>query len=127
MLGYIWWDQETDGEYMYPKVQKDPTDEDQIHSALKNPEGAAARGLWGDLKFLEKVSELNPKLKDTQFADYHGHGWVFRAVFKKDRHGDLLDAGGKIIPSDDPDKFAKAVHLKTSIWRMACSAWIAIF
>jgi hypothetical protein len=51
------------------------------------------------------------RLKDTQFADYHGHGWVFRAVFKKDRHGDLLDAGGKIIPPDDPQKFAKAVHL----------------
>jgi len=110
-LGYTWWDQETDGEYMYPKVQHDPTDEEQIHSALKNPEGAAAKGLWGDLNFLEKVSELNPKLKDTQFADYHGHGWVFKAVFKKDRHGDLLDADGKIIASDDPEKFAKAVHL----------------
>jgi len=111
-LGYTWWDQETDGEFMYPKTQKDPTDEEQIHSALKNPEAAAARGLWGDLNFLEKVSELNPKLKDTQFADYHGHGWVFRAVFKKDRHGDLLDASGNIIAPDDPDKFAKAVHLK---------------
>jgi hypothetical protein len=110
-LGYTWWDQETDGELMYPKTQKDPSDEEQIQSAQKNPEGAAARGLWGDLNFLEKVSELNPKLKDTQFADYHGHGWVFRAVFKKDRHGDLLDAEGKIIPPDDPDKFAKAVHL----------------
>jgi hypothetical protein len=111
-LGYTWWDQETDGEYMYPKTQKDPTDVEQIQSALKNPEAAAAKGLWGDLKFLEKVSELNPKLKDTQFADYHGHGWVFRAVFKKDRHGDLLDDSGKKIAADDPDKFAKAVHLK---------------
>jgi hypothetical protein len=111
-LGYTWWDQETDGEAMYPKIQKDPTDEEQIQSAQKNPEAAAARGLWGDLKFLEKVSELNPKLKETQFADYHGHGWVFRAVFKKDRHGDMLDADNKIIPTDDPDKFAKAVHLK---------------
>jgi hypothetical protein len=111
-LGYTWWDQETDGEVMYPKTQKDPTDEEQIQSAQKNPEAAAARGLWGDLKFLEKVSELNPKLKETQFADYHGHGWVFRAVFKKDRHGDLLDADDKIIPQDDPDKFAKTVHLK---------------
>ncbi|HEX4138964.1 MAG TPA: hypothetical protein VHY09_01350 [Candidatus Methylacidiphilales bacterium] len=111
-LGYTWWDQETDGEYMYPKIQHDPTDEEAIRSWLKNPEGAVARGLWGDLDFLEKVSELNPKLKDTQFADYHGHGWNFRAVFKKDRHGDLLDANNKIIAADDPDKFGKAVHLK---------------
>jgi hypothetical protein len=109
--GYTWWDQETDGEFLYPKVQKDPTDEEQIHSALKDPEADVARGLWGDLNFLEKVSELNPKLKDTQFADYHGHGWIFRAIFKKDRHGDLLDTDGKIIPASDPDKFAKAVHL----------------
>ena len=91
-LGYIWWDQETDGEYMYPKVQHDPTDEEHDPLRDEKSRGAAARGLWGDLNFLEKVSELNPKLKNTQFADYHGHGWVFRAVFKKDRHGDLLDA-----------------------------------
>ena len=32
--------------------------------------------------------------KDTQFADYHGHGWNFRAVFKRDREGNLLDADG---------------------------------
>jgi hypothetical protein len=111
-LGYTWWDQETDGEVMYPKTQKDPTDEEAIHSYLKNPEAAAARGKWGDLDFLEKVSTLNPQLRDTQFADYHGHGWVFRAVFKKDRHGDLLDEKNKIIPPDATDKFARAVHLK---------------
>ena len=110
-LGYTWWDQETDGEFMYPKVQHDPTDEEQVQSFRKDPEGDVARGLWGNLNFLEKVSELNPKLKDTQFADYHGHGWIFRAIFKKDRHGDLLDAAGKVIPPDDPDKFGKAVHL----------------
>ena len=56
-------------------------------ASQNNPEAAAARGLWGDLDFLEKVAELNPKLKHTQFADYHGHGWIFRAVFKKDRQG----------------------------------------
>jgi hypothetical protein len=109
-LGYTWWDQETDGEYMYPKVQHDPTDQEKVDAFIKDPEGDVSRGLWGDLNFLEKVSELNPKLKDTQFADYHGHGWVFRAIFKKDRHGDL-DASDKIIPADDPNKFGKAVHL----------------
>jgi hypothetical protein len=111
-LGYTWWDQETDGEFMYPKKQHDPTDEELVRSVRNNPEAAAARGLWGDLEFLEKVAELNPKLKHTQFADYHGHGWIFRAVFKKDRKGNLLDADDQIIPSDDPQKFARAVHLK---------------
>jgi hypothetical protein len=111
-LGYIWWDQETDGELMYPKKQKNPTDAEMVLATQTNPEAAAARGLWGDLDFLQRVAELNPQLKHTQFADYHGHGWIFRAVFKKDRVGNLLDINDKIIPDNDPQKFCKAVHLK---------------
>lgn len=111
-LGYIWWDQESDAEFMYPKKQHNPTDEEMVKSLRKNPEAAAARGLWGDVNFLEKTAELNPKLKETQFADYHGHGWVFRAVFKKDREGNLLDLKDDKISHDDKDKFKKAVHLK---------------
>jgi hypothetical protein len=111
-LGYTWWDQESDGEFMYPKKQKNPTDAEFAASLRKNPEAAAAKGLWGDLDFLEKVAELNPKLKNTQFADYHGHGWIFRAVFKKDRKGNLLTLDDEIIPSDATNKFARAVHLK---------------
>ena len=111
-LGYTWWDQETDGEFMYPKEQRNPTDDELVIETQSNPEAAAAKGLWGDKDFLDKVSELNPKLKHTQFADYHGHGWVFRAVFKHDRKGNLLDLRDNKIPHDDPQKFAKAVHLK---------------
>jgi hypothetical protein len=111
-LGYTWWDQETDGEFMYPKEQHDPTDSELVRSTMENPEAAAARGLWGDKTFLDEVAELNPQLKHTQFADYHGHGWVFRAIFKHDRKGNLLDLDDNKIDNDDPRKFAKAVHLK---------------
>ncbi len=111
-LGYTWWDQESDAEFMYPKKQKNPTDEEMAESLRRNPEAAAARGLWGNVNFLEKSAELNPKLKDTQFADYHGHGWMFRAVFKKDREGNLLTLEGDKIDHADKDKFKKAVHLK---------------
>jgi hypothetical protein len=111
-LGYIWWDQESDGELMYPKRQKNPTEDEKIETSRHSPEAAAARGLWGDRDFLEKVSELNPQMQHTQFADYHGHGWVFRAVFKKDRKGNLVDLDDKVIPHDDAHKWAKAVHLK---------------
>lgn len=111
-LGYIWWDQESDAEFMYPKKQKYPTDEEMAESLRRNPEAAAARGLWGDVNFLEKSAELNPQLKETQFADYHGHGWMFRAVFKKDREGNLLTLKGEKIDYSDKDKFKKAVHLK---------------
>lgn len=111
-LGYTWWDQESDAEFMYPKVQKNPTEHEIAAALVHNPEAAPVRGLWSDPEFLEKVAELNPKLKQTQFADYHGHGWIFRAVFKKDREGNLLTLDDKIIDHTDPAKFAKAVHLK---------------
>ena len=51
--------------------------------------------------------DLNADLKDTQFADYHGHGWNFRAILKRDRKGNLLDADGKIVANDDPEKWRK--------------------
>ncbi len=90
-LGYMWWDNETDGELMYPTKQKHLTAEDYIRATESNPNEAAARGHWSDPEFLANVSDLNPHLRHTQFADFHGHGWVFRAVFKKDRKGNLLD------------------------------------
>ena len=83
-LGYMWWDEETDGQFMYPRQQKDPTSEESVRAAMNNPDEASARGLWSDPKFLEHwPTELNPYLKHTQFADFHGHGWVYKAVFKK--------------------------------------------
>ena len=112
--GAIMWDYESDAPAMWPKKQKYPTDEEARRILDRNPEEAAIRGNWGDLSFLKDVAKLNPKLKDTQFADYHGHGWNFREVFKRDRHGELLDKDGKPVADDDPDKFHKAVHL-TSI------------
>ncbi|HTH49257.1 MAG TPA: hypothetical protein VMB21_17205, partial [Candidatus Limnocylindria bacterium] len=111
-LGYTWWDQETDGEFMYPAKQKNPTEEEIFASNRQNPEGAAVRGLWSDSDFLDKVAELNPQLKNTQFADYHGHGWIFRAVFKRDKKGELLDLQDNVIPHDDDHKWEKAIHLK---------------
>ena len=113
-LGYTMWDYESDAPSMWPREQRNPTAA-QIRAVNdRNPEGAAPRGLWADPSFLSRVSELNPTLKDTQFADYHGHGWNFRAVYKRDRHGALLDAAGNTVGDDDPRKFDKAVHL-TSI------------
>jgi hypothetical protein len=112
--GYIMWDYESDAPFMWPEKQRYPTSAEIRKILDRNPEEAAIRGKWGDPEFLKEVSSLNPKLKDTQFADYHGHGWNFRAVFKRDRHGTLLDAAGKAVADDDPDKFKKAVHL-TSI------------
>lgn len=112
-FGMTWWDNESDGDKMYPAQQRRLTEEQRYQSFLRNPEGAAARGLWSDEKFLDNLGspEFNAKLKTTQFADFHGHGWVFRSVFKHDRKGNWLDKDGNQIPFDDPQRFSKAVHL----------------
>jgi len=103
--GYQMWSYETDGEALWPKETKKLSDDDWFERLDRNPEGAAQRGNWGDRDFLANASDLNPTLKHTQLADYHGHGWMFRAVFKTDRKGNLLDKDGNIVDYDDPTKF----------------------
>ncbi|HET8797970.1 MAG TPA: hypothetical protein VFO89_09785, partial [Thermoanaerobaculia bacterium] len=111
-LGFIMWDYESDAALLFPKEQKNPTEAEKRASLAHNPEGAAPRGLWSDPDFLETVSTLNPQAKHTQFADYHGHGWNFMAVFKRDRKGNLLDANDRVVSFEDPERFKKAVHLR---------------
>jgi hypothetical protein len=127
-LGYTMWDYESDAPSMWPgphnttpkppgmseeeyqkrfKQQRYPTAEEVREVLNRNPEGAAPKGLWADLDFLRNVYDLNSQLKDTQFADYHGHGWNFRAIFKRDREGNLLDKDGNIVDNDDPEKFRR--------------------
>jgi hypothetical protein len=127
-LGYQWWDNETDGEFMYPKHQRYPTSDEELAVHAKNPEGAAVRGLWSNLypgveshaglragpEFLEELTSLNPRLKHTQFADFHGHGWIFRAVYKQDQKGTLLDSGGKPVSQVTTQKLEAGTKY---VWR----------
>ena len=112
-FGLTWWDNEIEGDKMYPKQQHNPTEEQRYESSLRNPEAAAARGLWGGDKFLDNTGSpaFNSGLKTTQFADFHGHGWIFRGVYNHDRKGNWLDKDGKPIAFDDPERFQKAVQL----------------
>jgi hypothetical protein len=100
-LGYTMWDYEADAPEMWPERQQYPSAARIREVQERNPEGAAPRGNWADVGFLKDVAKLNPQLHDTQFADYHGHGWNFRAVFKRDRQGTLLNAAGEPLPDDD--------------------------
>ena len=106
-LGYTMWDYESDAPHMWPEEQKYPTAA-EIRAVLdRNPEAAAPKGKWADIDFLRNVYDLNPELSDTQFADYHGHGWNFRAILKRDREGNLLDKDGDIVAHDDPEKWRR--------------------
>jgi len=113
--GTTWWDLETDGEHLYPKPgDKDfkppsPAEEQAILS--RNPEESSLRGKWRSVEFLRSLrDEVNPKLKHTQFADFTGHGWIFRDVFKKDRKGNFLDSEGNTVSDVSADKLKRAVE-----------------
>ncbi|MBV9088006.1 MAG: hypothetical protein JOY79_11010, partial [Acidobacteriaceae bacterium] len=112
--GYTWWDNEVDGENMYPKEQRRPNAKFEHEVQERNPERAATRGLWSDVEFIKQLGtpEFNSKLKNTEFADFHGHGWIFRRVFKHDRKGNLLDEQGKIIDPNDSEKLQKAIKMR---------------
>ena len=114
-LGQTWWDNESDGKHMYPADRQiDPSQAEEVRKLNKNPEGASLRGLWSDSVFLQQTGTdlFNSKLQSVQFADTHGHGWLFKKVYKKDRKGNLLDAENRVVAPNDPDKFRKAVHLQ---------------
>ena len=68
-----------------------------INSQFANPNESAAKNLLSDPEFLANLTDLNDRTKDTQFADFHGHGWAYRAVLKHDRKGNLLDHKGDIV------------------------------
>ncbi len=76
---------------------------------MSDPNDATAHGLWSDPEFLARVAELNPYLSQTQFADFHGHGWVYQSVFKKNREGHLLDHKGRVIENPTNAQLQMAV------------------
>ena len=110
-FGTIWWDNESDGEYFYPKKARHPSADEEAVDLMANPEAANVKGLWSDPKFLQASSELNPKLSRVQLADFHGHGWLFRYVWKHDSHGNLLDRHDHVI-ADNRYKWRRAVKLQ---------------
>ncbi len=114
-LGYTWWDQETEGRLMYPPLQKNPTAEEAVNALIANPEESAVRGNWSDPAFLNNLTALNPQMDKQQFADFHGHGWVFRAVFKRDRAGNLIDHDGRRLPKAKANDLMRAIQIPCQV------------
>jgi hypothetical protein len=88
-IGAVWWDRESDADFI-----KKYKGEDEY--------GPGQMSIW----------DHNSEAKNTQFEDYHAHGWNIMKIYKRDEKGLLLDAKNNIVPDSDPDKFKKAVHLK---------------
>jgi hypothetical protein len=118
-LGFMWWDEETDGELIYPREERHPTAEEYVQTQLRNPNESAARNNLADPEFVARLADLNSQTKHLQFADFHGHGWAFRSVFKRDRKGNLLDYRGRIIRDVTNDKLQAAMRPPSLVERKA--------
>ncbi|HEX8069760.1 MAG TPA: hypothetical protein VF546_07410 [Pyrinomonadaceae bacterium] len=124
--GMLWWDNETDGDKLYRPEQHNPSQDEEQYKYNRNPEGASPRGKWTEFKDKERLSpddflvtvgdpkgKLNAEeFKNTQLADYHGHGWLYRAVFKRDRLGNYTDAYGRPIKTMTAKKLNSALNYK---------------
>ncbi|HJU54305.1 MAG TPA: hypothetical protein VJ715_07035 [Pyrinomonadaceae bacterium] len=113
-LGMTWWDNESDGRVMYPEKQRNPSQTDEQKLLDRNPEAASLRGLWSDPEFLNRTGkqDFNRQLTRTQFADFHGHGWIFRAVFKRNRRGEFLDRDNKVLGDVSSQQLWDAVQFR---------------
>jgi hypothetical protein len=87
-IGAVWWDRESDADVVKKYNAEDEYGPGQSH-------------MW----------EHNAEAKNTQFEDYHAHGWNIMKIYKRDEKGLLRDSANNLIADNDPDKFKKAVHL----------------
>ncbi len=114
-FGYTWWDNEMDGEHMWPAKQRNPSAAEQNQIQTRNPERSAVRGLWSDPDFLEKTGtpEFN-RAAATHPVRRLPQPWL---DFPRGHSSTIAKAtcstqDDKKVSFDDPDKFGKAVHLK---------------
>ncbi len=110
-IGYMWWDEESDGELMYPAQQRYPSAEQAANIQFRNPNESAIRNNLADPEFVANLTDLNVATRHNQFADFHSHGWAFRAVFKRDRRGNLLDHNGDILVNATNEDMRKAIAI----------------
>ena len=99
--GLTWWDNETDGDKMYPATSRKLSTPQRVGDReAQSRRQRRPRAVVAIPTFLQRDRHRpssTTQLKQTQFADFHGHGWLFRAVFKRDRKGNLLDAPGNAV------------------------------
>jgi len=95
--GYMWWDYETDAEAIYSRYGAPRP------GGLIGPDYSEERH--------DLAPTVNPELKGNKFADFHNNTWMYTAVYKRDRKGNLIDQEGKIIDENDPNWHKMAVHL----------------
>ncbi len=106
--GYMWWDYESEADKIYPLTGKPGLN---ASVGYVSPYGPAVIGRDAKYDTHDVAEKLNPLMHGTKLADFHNAGWLMQAVYKRDHHGNLLDADDKLVDENDPDWHKKAVHL----------------
>jgi len=114
-IGYMWWDQETDGDLIYNSSGKPISAEDHVAAQMANPNLGAIKRYAPDSKNQADIASVNDKATRSQFADFHAHGWLFRAVFRKNSTGQLLDHQGRVIHQPTNDSMKAAIDFPNRV------------
>ena len=83
-----------------------------VESLDHNPEGAAVRGLWTNIEFLERISTLNPQAEEHAVRGLSRPRLELHGRVQARQEGQFPRLDDRIVAPDDPDKFKKAVHLR---------------
>ena len=107
--GYTWWENETDGEHMYPPeplkpIRRRAAGDPRAQSRAVGAQGHVGRSRSSSGRSARPSSTASSQ--HTQFADFHGHGWVYRAVYKRDRQRQPARHGRQ----DRPARGSRAVR-----------------
>ena len=114
-IGYMWWDQETDGDLIYDASGRPISAEAHVASQMANPNLGAIKRYTPDPDHEAGIASVNDSATRSQFADFHGHGWLFRAVFRKDSTGTLLDHRGRKITQPTNAKLKAAIEFPNRV------------
>ena len=124
-FGYTWWDNEADGDTMYPKEQRHPTEGQRDEISQRNPEGAAIRGLWSDPNFLARdgQSGVQRQAQERPVRRLSQSRLGLSRRLRARPPGQLLDAKQqdrsiRPIPKNSP----RPSTLRTFISKKACTA-----
>jgi hypothetical protein len=114
-IGYMWWDEDSEADKVYPAKQVNPSPEQMIRTLNRNPNEIAAKSNLRDFEFTADIASLNSQITKAQFGDFHSHGWVFNAVYKRDRVGNYRDHFGNIVNQPSPQQLMAATDFAVKV------------
>ena len=124
-FGYTWWDNEMDGEHMWPAQQRNPSAAEQNQIQTRNPERSAVRGLWSDVGLpgenrharVQPATATHPVRRLPQPWLDLPRRLQARSQRQPARPG-RQDRSRSTIPTSS----GKRCTSKTSIWKKECTA-----